>query len=117
MERKQAGERHATKGAVRSNRKRLSLDTDYDVRRVYTAADERRLSVVTGYSGRSQEPSDNRTPSRTQKPEPMLEPTVVTTALPGQSGEAKPAGTVTYVGAGFWARTAKPDSGTVRMAA
>lgn len=43
------------------------------------------------------------------------EPSVVTRLLPGREGEAKPAGTVTYVGSGFWA-TSETRSG-LRMAA
>ncbi|MEF3305065.1 hypothetical protein [Paenibacillus sp. GYB003] len=47
------------------------------------------------------------------------EPTVVTQAMPGRGGGAKPAATVTYVGSGFWAKAGGIVSGggAPRMAA
>ncbi|RKN80684.1 hypothetical protein [Paenibacillus ginsengarvi] len=49
----------------------------------------------------------------------IAEPSVVTRAMPGADGGAKPAATVIYVGSGFWA-TAKSTthaSTSIRMAA
>lgn len=116
MERKQAGERNAAIGKARGSRKRSPRKTERAVRGERTSVAEIRLFIRSGSSGRAPVSAVNP-PPRGVKAEPALEPTVVTTALPGQAGEAKPAGIVTYVGAGFWTRTVKPDGGTVRMAA
>ncbi|MDF2661581.1 MAG: hypothetical protein K0Q94_4372 [Paenibacillus sp.] len=116
MDWKQAGERNAAISTARGSRKRSPRKSERGVRGEQSSVTEIRLLVTTGSSGRASE-SAVSLPPRGAKAEPALEPTVVTTALPGQAGEAKPAGTVTYVGAGFWTRTVKPDGGTVRMAA
>lgn len=51
----------------------------------------------------------------------VAEPTVVTRAMPGADGGAKPAATVIYVGSGFWttakSTTATHASTSIRMAA
>lgn len=56
---------------------------------------------------------------RSSGPDVYAEPTVVVKSLPGRSGGALPAATVTYVGSGFWAANGKPASSgaSLRMAA